>query len=238
MGQSAPPAFPPSRELFIASADGKRRIKLLVFDPPGATPGPKPVYINFQGSGFIQPSLGSDGRLLTYIAREVGCVVVDGDYRKAPEHPFPAPYEDAHRVVSWVLENNDGQFDVNRVAVGGVSAGANLALAVLVNMPANTIKGVSVIVPAIDFTLPYAQRRAPPDMPEVHKKEPDRSGPIPPDIARTTETSRDSLVARACSSLLLNMITWTRKRRSSMISWWGQAKNLCICMPRVWVMAM
>ncbi|KZO94571.1 alpha/beta-hydrolase [Calocera viscosa TUFC12733] len=182
IGQSAPPAFPPSRELFIASADGKRRIKLLVFDPADATPGPKPVYINFQGSGFIQPSLGSDGRLLTYIAREVGCIVVDGDYRKAPEHPFPAPYEDAHRVVSWVLENNDGQFDVNRVAVGGVSAGANLALAVLVNMPANTIKGVSVIVPAIDFTLPYAQRRAPPDMPEVHKKEPDRSGPIPPDI--------------------------------------------------------
>ncbi|KZT52359.1 alpha/beta-hydrolase [Calocera cornea HHB12733] len=189
LGKPASHAFPPTRELSIPSSDGRRRIKLLIFDPPNSTPGPQPVYINFHGSGFIQPSLGVDGRLLTCIAREAGCIVVDGDYRKAPEHPFPAPYEDAFRVVAWVLENTDGQFDVSRVAVGGVSAGANLALAVVVNMPPNTIKGVSVIVPAIDFTVPYAQRRAPPDMPEAHKKEPDRGGPIPPALGELMQAA-------------------------------------------------
>ncbi|EJT99631.1 alpha/beta-hydrolase [Dacryopinax primogenitus] len=146
LGKPTTPApFPPSRQAFIRSSDGKRRIKLLFFDPPNSNPGPKPVYINFHGSGFIQPSLGIDGRMLTYIAREVGCIVIDGDYRKAPEHPFPAAYDDAYRMVSWMLENADRLFDVDRVAVGGVSAGGSLALAVTANMPPNTIKGVSVI---------------------------------------------------------------------------------------------
>ncbi|KAH7157944.1 Alpha/Beta hydrolase protein [Dactylonectria estremocensis] len=61
------------------------------------------------------------------IAQDASVVVLDADYRKAPEHPYPAPVEDVEDILKWV-ESQPERFDLGRVAVSGFSAGGNLAL--------------------------------------------------------------------------------------------------------------
>jgi acetyl esterase/lipase len=87
---------------------------------------------------------------------EAQCVVITVDYRLAPEHPYPAAVEDALESLRWVQSSGAKQFnlDVNRIAVGGTSAGSNLAtvlclMAVQLNI---RICYQLLIVPVIDNT--------------------------------------------------------------------------------------
>ncbi|PSP78559.1 alpha/beta hydrolase [Halobacteriales archaeon QS_4_69_225] len=104
-------------------------IPVRVYAPEGE--GPVPVFVFFHGGGWIRGSLDAyDGpcRLLT---NEADCVVVSVDYRRAPEHPFPAGLEDCYRATEWAAAvAADLGGDPDRVAVGGDSAGGNLAAAV------------------------------------------------------------------------------------------------------------
>jgi acetyl esterase len=83
-----------------------------------------------RGGGFVLGSLESD-RIAAPLALASGCAVVSFEYRLAPEHPFPAAIDDCDAVVRWVAEHASG-FAVHRspIAVGGDSAGGNLAAAV------------------------------------------------------------------------------------------------------------
>ncbi|EEU41981.1 uncharacterized protein NECHADRAFT_50954 [Fusarium vanettenii 77-13-4] len=111
----------------IPSRDSARSIKAWIHHPPhnsGCTPG---LLINWHGSGFILPSLGMDHEFCDRMALEAGVVVLDADYRKAPEHPYPAPVEDVEDILKWV-EGQPDRFDLSRIAVSGFSAGGNLAL--------------------------------------------------------------------------------------------------------------
>ncbi|KZO93578.1 alpha/beta-hydrolase [Calocera viscosa TUFC12733] len=123
--------------------------------------GPKPVHINYHGGGFCLPLHGIDTRFCALIARELECYVVDADYRMAPDHPFPAAYEDAAHVLDWVRANEGGLFDTSRITLGGFSAGANLALAVAGNSE-QPVQGVVAFYPPTDFTVLYAEKAAPP----------------------------------------------------------------------------
>jgi len=151
--------------LSISGPSGKGRLALYLHSPASETKGPKPVHINLHGGGFVLPLLGLEQRFCSYVCKEAGCYVVDADYRMAPDHPFPAAYDDAWRVLEWVRANEGRMFDPEKVTMGGFSAGGTLALAVAGTAEAKEIKGVVVHYPAVDFTVPYCSKPAPPTKP-------------------------------------------------------------------------
>lgn len=98
-----------------------------VYTPPGDA-GARPGLVYLHGGGWTIGSIEShDGTAATY-AGVAGCVVVSVDYRLAPEHRFPAALDDAEAAVRWVVDHaGDLGVDPSRLAVGGDSAGGNLA---------------------------------------------------------------------------------------------------------------
>lgn len=92
---------------------------------------PAPVLVYFHGGGFVTGGLDNEHERCLKFAGEDGIAVVSVDYRLAPEHPFPAGFEDCYAATVWAHEHA-GEFggDPERVAVGGGSAGGALAAAV------------------------------------------------------------------------------------------------------------
>ena len=111
----------------VPGPDGE--IPVRIYTPEGS--GPWPVLVWFHGGGWVIGNLESHDALCRKLARQAGCLVVSVDYRLAPEAKFPAPAEDCYAATAWVAANAatlDG--DPSRIAVGGDSAGANLAAVV------------------------------------------------------------------------------------------------------------
>jgi acetyl esterase len=101
-------------------------IPVRVYTPEGA--GPFPVLVYFHGGGWVICNLDTHDSLCRHLAKRTPCVVVSVDYRLAPEHKFPAAVEDAYFATRWTAENSGSiQGDPDRIAVGGDSAGGNLA---------------------------------------------------------------------------------------------------------------
>lgn len=93
--------------------------------------GPRPMVIFFHGGGWMLGSVDTHDALCRALADESDCVLVSVEYRRAPEHRFPAALEDCYAATSWVTENAatvDG--DPSTVTVAGDSAGATLATGV------------------------------------------------------------------------------------------------------------
>lgn len=100
-----------------------------VYVPAGA--GPFPVFLYMHGGGWCHGSAESVRRLAMRIA-EQGFVVLNLNYALAPEHPFPRAVEDTVHAARWLTRNAESYGgDPRRLAIGGDSAGANLALAAI-----------------------------------------------------------------------------------------------------------
>jgi acetyl esterase len=112
------------------------RLTANVTVPHGAGPFPCLVYLH--GGGWVLGSPWTHRRLAAELAT-LGLVVVSVDYRRAPRHRFPAAVEDAAVAVSWT-HARAAEFggDPDRLLIGGDSAGANLAGAVLATRPPGT----------------------------------------------------------------------------------------------------
>jgi acetyl esterase/lipase len=98
-----------------------------VHRPRIAVPGPLPALLWIHGGGYVMGTAAQDDALCRDIADELGAVVASVEYRRAPEHPYPAPVEDCHDALVWLAEQDD--VDVERIAIGGSSAGGGLAAA-------------------------------------------------------------------------------------------------------------
>jgi acetyl esterase len=102
------------------------RIPVRIYSPTSADRLPGLIY--FRGGGFVLGTLDSSDRGCRDLAHLAGRVVVSVDYRLAPEHPFPAAVDDAYAATKYVIENpSEFGIDATQVAVGGESAGGNLA---------------------------------------------------------------------------------------------------------------
>lgn len=103
----------------------------------------RPLVIWLHGGGFAGGNIDSDNDLCSLICREADCVVANIDYRLAPEHPYPAAVEDVVDALKWFISDagaSELKIDRTRIAIGGASAGANLAtvgalLAVQLSIP-------------------------------------------------------------------------------------------------------
>ncbi len=92
--------------------------------------GPHPVLVYLHGGGWICGSPATH-RKLGHRFAEAGYLTISVDYRLAPEHPFPTPFEDCEHAVRWAAqEASRWGGDASRLAVGGDSAGGNLSAAV------------------------------------------------------------------------------------------------------------
>ncbi len=89
------------------------------------------VVLYFHGGGYIIGSPRTHRAMLAYLSRDAASRVLALDYRLAPEHPFPAPVEDAVAAYRWLLAEG---FDPARITLGGDSAGGGLTVAALVQI--------------------------------------------------------------------------------------------------------
>jgi acetyl esterase len=100
-------------------------------DSPGAAAGPLPLLVYFHGGGWVIGDLDTHDDPCRFLAANSGVALLSVDYRLAPEHPFPAAVEDALAAYEWAVAGAERLgADPARIAVGGDSAGANLAASV------------------------------------------------------------------------------------------------------------
>ena len=109
-------------------------IALRIYTPRELKTGEKlPVLMWFHGGGFVIGSLETHDSVCRMLANRADCIVVSVDYRLAPEAKFPAAVEDCEAALKWVaLHAVEFGGDSNCIAVGGDSAGANLATVIAI----------------------------------------------------------------------------------------------------------
>ncbi|MDE2329837.1 MAG: alpha/beta hydrolase [Bradyrhizobium sp.] len=127
--------------------------------------GLAPCLVFFHGGGWMIGDLDTHDVVCRKLAHEGELIVISVDYRRAPEHKFPAAVEDAIVATKWIARNA-GQLgiDASRLAVGGDSAGGNLAAVVSLaardgNGP--DLAGQVLIYPATDFALTHPSHSDP-----------------------------------------------------------------------------
>jgi acetyl esterase len=125
----APPPQPVARAEDLSAQGRYGDISLRAYTPEGD--GPFPILVYLHGGGFVFGDLNSADSECRAHANASGCVVVSVDYHLAPEHKFPAAAEDCYQATRWVSDNHARlRGDGRPVAVGGMSAGGNLAAVV------------------------------------------------------------------------------------------------------------
>ncbi|MCX5554816.1 alpha/beta hydrolase [Streptomyces sp. NBC_00038] len=118
------------RDLEVPGPQGDPQVPVRVYKPADAD-GTLPGLLYLHGGGFVLGSVAMFDSHAARIAAEVGAVVVSVEYRLAPEHPFPAGFEDCYAALLWTAAHAaELGIDLKRLGVGGESAGGGLAAAV------------------------------------------------------------------------------------------------------------
>lgn len=100
-----------------------------------------PAIVYFHGGGWVLNFLDIYDASLARLANESGATIISVNYQKAPEHPFPIPFDDCYETLLWVIAHaGELNIDPQRIGVSGDSAGANLASGVAIKARDNQIK--------------------------------------------------------------------------------------------------
>jgi len=138
----------------IPGPDGP--ISIRIYRPLGE--GPHPALVFYHGGGFVIGDLETHDKECRLLSSKANCIVVAVDYRLAPESPFPAAVEDAWAALKWVVDQGSTiGIDTHRLAVGGDSAGGNLAavMALMARDAAIDLKLQMLVYPATDASQHY-----------------------------------------------------------------------------------
>nr|WP_299910497.1 alpha/beta hydrolase [Sphingomonas bacterium] len=108
-------------------------VRLRVYTPQDVSAQGGIFYLH--GGGWFACDVDTHDRMLRLLAQQSGAVLFSADYRLSPEHPFPAPLDDAAAAWDWI-EHHAAEHDVDpaRIAFAGDSAGANLALSLAIRL--------------------------------------------------------------------------------------------------------
>jgi acetyl esterase len=115
------------RDLKVPGPAGE--IPVRIYTPRGQSPSPALIY--FHGGGWVLGDLESHDHVCRSLANSASCIVLSVDYRVAPEHKFPTAVYDSYAATEWIADHAaELGVDPSRIAVGGDSAGGNLAAVV------------------------------------------------------------------------------------------------------------
>jgi len=149
------------RDVDVPGGDGAMAARLYVPRSLVGTAG-SPMLVFMHGGGFMYGDLDTHDAVCRFLAERAGLRVLALDYRRAPEHPFPAAVSDCWSAYEWLVEHA-GQFgaDPDRLAVGGDSAGGCLAAVVALRAAAGGVpcRHQLLIYPVTDMKHPTASRR-------------------------------------------------------------------------------
>ena len=139
-------------------------VPVRVYVPVTDDAGPLPVSMWFHGGGWVIGSVATNDATCRALANAAGAIVVSVDYRLAPEHKFPIPFDDSYAATVWAAENAASLGgDPSRLAVAGASAGGNLSATIALrardeNGPALAHQSLIYPVTDRDYSRPsYAE---------------------------------------------------------------------------------
>jgi acetyl esterase len=128
-------------------------LRLRIYTPVLATEGaPQACLVWYHGGGWVIGDLDSADGVCRALCGRSAATVISVDYRLAPEHPYPAAIDDAEAAFDWVRDHADDLYlDRDRIAVGGDSAGGNLA-ALVAQSRKGQVAFQLLVYPATDLT--------------------------------------------------------------------------------------
>lgn len=135
------------REMFVPTRTGDAHI--FVHYPLGSD-APAPLYVNIHGGGFVKGHFQVDELFCRKMVNKVGCVVIDIDYKLAPEFMFPYALNECYDVIKWAYDHSEEVgIDKTRIVIGGHSAGGNLAAGIA--LMANESKDFAIACQILDY---------------------------------------------------------------------------------------
>ncbi|HEX7059402.1 MAG TPA: alpha/beta hydrolase [Solirubrobacterales bacterium] len=163
VASSSGPPIPMAQLLKFEIPGPASMLRARLYVPFGAPPPPRPMLVHFHGGGWMVGDLDTHDSVCRFLAAHSGAAVLSSTYRLAPEHPFPAAVEDAQAAFRWAFAlTAELGADPRRIAVGGDSAGANLAAGVCIAMRDSDGPQAAMqllIYPATDAIEPLPSRR-------------------------------------------------------------------------------
>lgn len=128
LGGALDPSVDIAIEFFTSSTAD---IAVAIYTPPGIPGEKRAGLVYFHGGGWVINYISKYHAQMASIAKKTNSIIISVNYQKAPEHKFPIPFNDCYEGLQWTVANADRLgIDINRIGVGGDSAGGNLASAV------------------------------------------------------------------------------------------------------------